>query len=212
MPRSCSICSHERASEISKELAAGASVRGIASRFKVTAASAHRHLNNCLRIVRSAEKPGQGAAPKGSADSSRFDSEGRCRTCGQLGPEADASMLDAPAIVRRAESLLARSERVADQAEGDGDLRLVLSAVDRCQRSIDTLAKIAGILQPDNSVTVNVAVDATKKLNAWLGSLPESTLRAFVAGSCPNCHVNLTGESIDAEIGTDFRDQKALTA
>ena len=174
--------------------------------------AAGRHLRHCLKIVRSVEKLGRSEEQASRSRAERFDKDGRCRTCGQLGPEADASQLDAPAIVRRAESLLARSERVADQAEGDGDLRLVLSAVDRCQRSIDTLAKIAGILQPDSAVTVNVQVDATKKLNAWLGSLPESTLRAFVAGSCPHCHVSLTSETYELPLTIDASETKALPA
>ena len=198
MPRPCTPCQHPDTAKISKDLLAGGSLRTVADRYKLTRSAVGRHLRHCLRTLRSVEKSGQDKAGIQAADSARFDSNGRCRACGQLGPEADASQLDAPAIVRRAESLLARSERVAEQAEGDGDLRLVLSAVDRCQRSIDTLAKIAGILQPDNSVTVNVAVAESKKVAAWIDALPTSTLRAFTRGSCPHCEVPFTGETIDA--------------
>jgi hypothetical protein len=178
--RSCSICSHERASEITKGLTRGDSVRGIASRFGVTPAAAARHLNNCLRITRRAEKSGQTGARTGTSDAPRFDSSGRCQTCGQLGPDADTSTLDPKSIVRRAEALVARSERVADRAEQDDNLALVLASVDRCQRGIDTLAKIAGLLKPEGQV--NVHVDASQRGLALIGQIPTDILERMAAG------------------------------
>jgi hypothetical protein len=154
MPRSCSVCSHERTAEISKAISAGGSKRTFAARFGVSDDAIQRHKTNCLRLTSKRKEPGHAAALKGSADSGRFEN-GRCRTCGQLGPEADEKLLEPRAIVRRIEALIHRAERVADAAEETGNLSLVLNSIDRAQRGVDSLAKIAGLIKADGP-TINV--------------------------------------------------------
>jgi hypothetical protein len=68
-------------------------------------------------------------------------------------------------IVKRAERILHIGERIALKAEAGDDSRLALLAVDRCQRSIDTLAKIAGLLKPDQTIIDNRSV--TVNYSSW---------------------------------------------
>jgi hypothetical protein len=99
MPRSCSVCANPRASEISKDLAAGASIRAAAFRFGVTPAAAHRHLNRCLKVKRrveqgvtSAKTARRDSSTPNGADSSRFAPQAagdRCDHCGQLTGEGE---------------------------------------------------------------------------------------------------------------------------
>lgn len=194
MPRSCSVCGHAATAAISKALLAGDSIRAVASRFACTPAATGRHLRGCLRTNRREKNEGDPRTPGEVADSSRFDSDGRCRSCGQLGPEVDSRQLDAPAILRKAEALLARSSRVADQAETDGNWQMVLAAVDRCQRGLDMLAKAAGLLQPDNSTTI---IDARRQQVALLANLSVDELRSIAAAGRPIAAL----EAADSAVG-----------
>ena len=108
------------------------------------------------------------------------DSSGRCASCG-LSSEGS----DPEALTRRAERLLSLAEGIAVKADLADDARLALLAVDKARQSLELLMKAAGVLRPDGAVTVNVALDASRRVDAWLGSLPAETLRAFVAGACP---------------------------
>jgi transposase len=88
MPRSCSICSHPQGAAISKDLAAGASIRSAASRFGVTPATAHRHLDHCMGVkrraeqgVKAAQNGGRDSSTPAGADSSRFASEAPTDRC-----------------------------------------------------------------------------------------------------------------------------------
>lgn len=193
MPRACKTCAHPQAGEIAKTIARGDSFASVAVRFGVTEASVQRHAVDHLKVTRRGNDGGTTTKRTGAPSSrgkapekARFDSSGRCVSCGQLGPEADAALLDAKAIVRRAEGLLARSERIAETAEEQGDLRLVLSSVDRCQRSIETLAKMAGLLAPDNTTVIineatKVRMTADEAIAAILGEITgEAAQSAFL--------------------------------
>lgn len=152
MPRSCSICSHEKTAEITKALAAGDSVRVAAARFGVTPASVGRHLRGCLQTERRAEKSRRDAAPANETDASRFATGGtRCATCG-----IDRASPEPAALVRRAERILWIAETIAGQAQEGDDARLALQAVDRARTSLDQLLKVYGLLQPDGGTTINV--------------------------------------------------------
>jgi hypothetical protein len=83
--------------------------------------------------------------------------------------------LEPKAIIRRAERLLAVGERIALKAEEADDSRLALLAVDRCQKSLDSLARIHGLIGPD-SVTV---VDQ-RSVNVY-ASWPTESLSALEA-------------------------------
>jgi hypothetical protein len=175
MPRSCSICGHAELAAITKALAQGVSYRDISSRFGVTAASAQRHTARCLRLVRRPEKSGASEERMNVADSSRFDSEGRCQKCGTLLDDPSP-----PALVKRAERLLWLAETIAAKAQKDDDARLALQAVDRARGSLDQLLKVHGLLQPDGATTINV--DARTQGLAVAARIPEWFLRKLAAG------------------------------
>lgn len=182
MPRACSICNHPGTAAIAKAIAAGGSNRDVAARFHVGHAAVQRHRVGCLKSPRRskpAKSTGRDSSTPSVDGSPRFatDADGRCANCGQLtGDEA----LDPKAILRRAERLLATAERIALRAERDDDSRLALSAVDRAQRSIDTLAKITGLLPGDAPVTF---IDQRQlHLNALIAGKSDEELEAMLAG------------------------------
>jgi hypothetical protein len=158
--RPCSICSHPEVGAIDRMLAKEkCSKEVVAVRFDVGPSSVGRHRRDHLDI-RSTHKPSNPSRSRAvlsqthttQGKSGRFDSDdGRCTTCGQLTAES-GNTLDPTQIVRRAERLLNIGERIAIQAEADQDSRLALMAVDRCQKSIDTLARIAGLLKPETVI------------------------------------------------------------
>lgn len=207
MPRYCTVCAHKKSSDITKSLTAGVSLSAISERFKVTKAAAHRHLVNCLRITRRAERVGgDAAAREGVRVSSRFEN-GRCQECGTQLEDANPQSL-----VKRAERLLWLAETIGAKAQKDDDARLALQAVDRARASLEQLLKVHGLLQPDGAVTIHV--DQRKQAYAMLASFPEVSQRALQHGDCPHCGESLIApvETIGAEIGASLRDQKALTA
>lgn len=67
--------------------------------------------------------------------------------------------------------MLAIGERIALTAEKDSDSRLTLLAIDRCQRSIDTLARIGGLLKGDGHAMLPLASD-TEAANSRTNALP----------------------------------------
>lgn len=149
MPRSCSICAHPELATITKALAQGVSYRDISSRYKITAASVHRHAARCLRLVRRSEKSGASQTQAGNRDSSRFDSEGRCQSCGLSTTETDAASL-----MKRAERLLWIAETIAAQAKEADDSRLALQAVDRARAALETMMRATGLIGGDSMTVI----------------------------------------------------------
>jgi hypothetical protein len=69
--------------------------------------------------------------------------------------DSEHGRLEPQSIIRRAEKLLAQSERIALTAEQAEDSRLALMAIDRAQKSLDSLAKIHGMIGPDQQVVID---------------------------------------------------------
>lgn len=210
MPREpkCLVCG-EPATKIAVDQlrAQGSSIRDIAEKVGRSSSSVGRH------VLHSKEPAGKKLA-NSKARSNRAESAqtGRCPTCKQIVGESD-QMLAPPEIVKRAERVLFISEGIAAQAQAGEDLRLCLNAVDRCQRSIDTLARISGLLQPDSSTTVNIAIDNRRKSEALLAQLTIEELRSLAEGKPLALPATIEGEIIDAkaqptENGTAIRDQE----
>ena len=146
----------------------GGSKAECAVRFNLSESSVQRHRAEHLGIRKGS--PGSPRKDSGRPmqrtprKSARSADDGRCPTCEQLTGENDGSL--APEnIVKRAERILHIGERIALKAEAGDDSRLALLAVDRCQRSIDTLAKIAGLLKPDQTIIDNRSV--TVNYSSW---------------------------------------------
>jgi hypothetical protein len=86
---------------------------------------------------------------------------------------SDTENLEPQSIIRRAEKLLAQSERIALKAEQAEDSRLALLAIDRAQKSLDSLAKIHGLIGPDSLTVVD-----NRSVNFY-GSWPTEALQAL---------------------------------
>lgn len=95
----------------------------------------------------------------------------------------EGEALEPKALVRRAERLLNLAEGIALKAEADNDNRLCLMSLDRAQRSLDSLLKVAGLLRPDQVIVdqrqVNVyqgwSTEALEVLNALHQALEAGT-------------------------------------
>ena len=165
--KSCTICSSPDLVAIQKLITENVPLLDIVARFPAVKKSAlSRHSINHMgrkgtgghasraQGIRTSKGPARKSHPV----------DGRCPTCEQLTGENDGSL--APEnIVKRAERILHIGERIALKAEAGDDSRLALLAVDRCQRSIDTLAKIAGLLKPDQTIIDNRSV--TVNYSSW---------------------------------------------
>ncbi len=86
----------------------------------------------------------------------------------------ESETLDGKTLVWRAEKLLHLAERIALEAKDAGDARLCLIALEKAQKSLETLLRVAGLLKPDSVVvdarTVNVfAAWETRDLMALEG-------------------------------------------
>jgi hypothetical protein len=186
MPRQCSICSHPQGAAISKDLAAGASIRSAASRFGVTPAAVHRHLGGCLKVTRrekAPEKPGRDRSSVKAGKVSRFApplqseaDEGRCDTCGisQADPKPDG-------LIRRAERLLWLAEQIAVKADRDEDARLALQAVDRARMGLEQLMKVHGLLGSDAITVDNRSVNIYEALTPEERRIAREEISAMIA-------------------------------
>lgn len=153
--RKCSICAHPQASAINLALGRDRGSKSeVAVRFGVSESSVQRHRANHLGLGKTPTRGPKNKTAGNAAPNARFDSDGRCPTCDQLTGEGDEA-LEPKHIVKRAERILHVSESIALKAQDDNDARLSLLAVDRCQRSIDTLARIAGLLKPETTIIDN---------------------------------------------------------
>lgn len=158
--RQCSICTSDKLLEIQAAIVQQVPFANVASQFGLAKSSVHRHAQRHMgRSPRGNTSPrptngGSGFAKlKGRPAGSR-PTDGRCPQCQQLTGDGNEA-LGPEGIIRRAERVLFMSEAIAIKAEASDDSRLALLAVDRCQRSIDTLAKIAGLLKPDNVTIID---------------------------------------------------------
>ena len=160
-----------------KELAGGVSVRDVASRFRVTAAAAHRHLKGCLKITRRGKTSGDSRAAGAAGGLFRFDTllaAGRCPTCGLCADDEDPK-----ALIRRAERALSYGESIVMRAVEEKDDRLALQGLDRVRSSLEQLLKVHGLLVPDGASTV---IDMRRQQVQILGNLTLSELRAIASG------------------------------
>jgi hypothetical protein len=159
MPRSCSVCGHVETAAISKELLAGGSIREVAGRYKVTAASVGRHLRGCLRTVRRAEKTRGDEAQAGARGSSRFET------------------LDAPTLVAATARLIDEALDLLEHAKRADDRRTALVALREARDGLTLLMKAAGMLAGDAGATI---IDKRTQNLTLINSLPEDELRALV--------------------------------
>lgn len=121
--------------------------------------------------------------------------------------------LDAPTLVAATARLVDEALDLLEYAKRADDRRTALVALREARDGLALLMKTAGMLQPDGAVTVNI--DQRKVAFARLSRIPEDFLRRLAIGDKEAAATILAatdGDSPRDEIGTAFRDQKALTA
>ena len=164
--RSCGICRHPQAMEISRALAERCSRRDVSERFTVSDAALQRHRSRCLKI-RFFEKPGKTAKTPASwsenpsaRGSVRFVESGT-----DFGPVGDVSPCcehcnlrgndPAKALTIRAERLITAAEAILLRAAAAGDDRLALQAIREAKSAVELSMKAAGLLAGDAPVQDN---------------------------------------------------------
>lgn len=150
--RRCATCSHPELVTIQRLMAQGVPYSELSATYGLAKSSISRHAKNHMGRAKKREGVGSYKPRTQRAQKIRSDS-GRCGSCGQI--TGDGEALEPTALVRRAERLLNIAENIATRAEADNDNRLCLFALDRAQRSLDSLLKVAGLLGPDVQVNVD---------------------------------------------------------
>jgi hypothetical protein len=84
-------------------------------------------------------------------------------------------------LIRRSERLLHIAEKIAVQAEASEDQRLCLLALDRGQRSMDTLLKIFGLTGPESVVNIDARRQTLSIYGEALQDFSEADLRVLKA-------------------------------
>jgi hypothetical protein len=163
--RGCNTCQHIKGREIDRRLANGEPVAQVARDYELSVSSVHRHRVNCLSLGSSNEIKKEAA--KEHASLALLPSKENLS-----GAYAD---------------LLRRIDEIVTQAQQQGSLNVAVSGLNSVRQTIDSLARLAGHLQPagtqvnvsvqNNSVTVTAGVIAERLIQ----SFPEPEIRARIA-------------------------------
>jgi hypothetical protein len=157
----CSICRHPQLPEIQKCVIEKIPLDEIVFRFEGIKRSAlHRHLSNHMRGTPTGKRATRGS---GSGSHKRLAPFSRSATGDELSAEA---------LKERALYQLECGERMMSMAEDANDARLVLASLDRTNRSLELMCKLAGLLKPDTVVVDNRSVNI-------YGSWPTTSLQAL---------------------------------
>jgi len=163
--RKCGVCTSARLAEITRALTRGQTFESISFEYGFAKSSLHRHATLHQGIKKN-NKQGEKGASRGSGSGLRKRAAPISRSA------TDDEPLDAKGIIREAERILRRSEEIVTRAEDNDDFRLALAAIDRCQKAVDSLAKIAGLVGPD------VVIDQRQQVNIYAG-WPTGALQAL---------------------------------
>lgn len=134
MPPKCSICSHERRTEIDAALVSGTPLRDIAQQFDVSISALSRHRKNG-HIGKAAVKA---LKAREIAD-------------------AEMEIYHGSNVVKQLDDLLDTGRRLLSSAEAQDDLRAAAPLLGQVRQTLESIAKISGELQGDGP-TVNIAI------------------------------------------------------
>jgi hypothetical protein len=149
--RQCSICRHPDVGAIQRAIGEGVPLLDVCSRYDGIKKSAlHRHMTN---------HTGRPTGKRAARDSGSASALKRGKSS-RSGDE-----LSAEALKERALYQLECGERMMSMAEDANDARLVLASLDRTNRSLELMCKLAGILGPD--VVVNVDARTQNLYAGW---------------------------------------------
>jgi len=143
MSRSCTSCQHLKRPEIDRRLAAGEPSTQIARDYDLNSSSLHRHRKNCLKLAPSNQIKKEAA--QGSAAVVLLPSK----------ETLSGAYLE----------LRTRIDKVVEQAQEQRSLNVAISGLNSIRQTLDSLARLAGHLQPANT-QVNVAVQTNVNVGA----------------------------------------------
>ena len=152
--RSCSTCQHVKRSEIDRRLAAGEPLVTVAREYEINPSSLYRHKRNCLKLASSNQIMKEVA--RGSA--------------------AIALLPSKETLTEAYDALCKRIDEIVAQAQHEGSLRVAISGLNSIRQTLDSLARLAGHLQPAGP-QVNVAVQTNASVGAV--QIAERLIRRF---------------------------------
>ena len=153
--RLCKTCEHLKRPEIDRRLAAGEPVDPIRVHdYDLTGSSVHRHRKNCLKL--------------GSSNQIRKDVA--------RGSAAVALLPSKESLGSAYSELQARIDEIVTQAQQQGSLNVAISGLNSIRQTLDSLARLAGHLQPAGT-QVNVAVQTN--VDAGAAQIAERLIAAF---------------------------------
>ena len=141
--RTCKTCQHLKRPEIDRRLAAGEPSTLVAHDYGLTGSSVHRHRKNCLKLASS------NAIKKELAQ----------------GSAAVALLPSREDLSSKHFDVIARIDEICAQARAEGSLQIALSGLNSIRQTLDSLARLAGHLQPAGT-QVNVAVQTNVNVGA----------------------------------------------
>jgi hypothetical protein len=152
--RTCKTCDHLKRPEIDRRLAAGEAATAVARAYDLNSSSLHRHRTNCLKLASSNQIKKDAA--RGSAAVALLPSKEN------LG---DAYF-----------DLRTRIDQIVEQAQKQGSLNVAISGLNSIRQTLDSLARLAGHLQPAGA-QVNVAVQTN--VNVDLAQIAQRIIKRF---------------------------------
>ncbi len=124
--RNCTTCQHLKRPEIDRRLASGEPVAHVARDYGLNLSSLHRHRTNCLKLGSSNQIKKEAA--QGSAAVALLPSK----------ETLSGAYFD----------LQHRIDEIVAQAQQQGSLNVAISGLNSVRQTLDSLARLAGHLQP----------------------------------------------------------------
>ena len=152
--RSCNTCQHVKRPEIDRRLAAGEPVAQVARDYDLNLSSLHRHKTNCLRLA----------------------SSNQIMKSAAQGTAAVALLPSKETLSAAYDGLRTRIDQIVEQAQQEGSLKVAISGLNSIRQTIDSLARLAGHLQPAGT-QVNVAVQTN--VNVGAAQIAERLIQKF---------------------------------
>ena len=154
MSRICTTCQHLKRPEIDRRLAGGEPVAQVARDYDLNLSSLHRHKTNCLKLASSNQIMKDAA--RGSA--------------------AVALLPSKENLSGAYSELRTRIDQIVEQAQQQGSLNVAISGLNSIRQTLDSLARLAGHLQPAGT-QVNVAVQTN--VNVGAAQIAERLIQKF---------------------------------
>src|SRR3954451_7823437 len=122
--RPCSVCTSPHATSVALDVTRGETLSAVAKRYGFSLMAVSRHRANCLGVDE------QEARHVAKAVNRRI---------------IEAALPTRENLVGRLENISARVDRVAQRAEGTGPDAITLGALSELRKSVESLARVAGV-------------------------------------------------------------------